>query len=148
MFGIMLTLHVLGATIWAGGHLVLSLSVLPRALRRRDPAVLREFEAGYERIGMPALAVQILTGLWLGYRLVPRVGEWFTLGSAPASQIGVKLLLLVLTLALAVHARVRLVPRLTPERLGFMAVHVVAVTALAVLMVIVGTAFRTGAWLP
>ena len=68
---VVLVLHVLGATIWTGGHLVLSTSVLPKALARRSPEVLQEFESGFERVGIPALIVQVLTGIWLLYRLLP-----------------------------------------------------------------------------
>ena len=33
-----LSLHILGATIWAGGHLVLALTILPDALRQQRAA--------------------------------------------------------------------------------------------------------------
>ncbi len=36
--------HVLSATIWTGGHLVLALGVLPDALRRRDRAAVAAFD--------------------------------------------------------------------------------------------------------
>ncbi|MBV1860098.1 MAG: hypothetical protein KUG77_16920, partial [Nannocystaceae bacterium] len=36
--------HILGATVWTGGHLVLVLVVLPRARRGGDPSVVQEFE--------------------------------------------------------------------------------------------------------
>ena len=58
MYGTLLLLHVLAATIWTGGHLVLALTVLPRVLRERSPAELLRFESAYERIGLPALGVQ------------------------------------------------------------------------------------------
>jgi uncharacterized membrane protein len=48
-------LHVLGATVWTGGHLVLAATVLPRALKERSVDELRRFENGYERIGILAL---------------------------------------------------------------------------------------------
>jgi uncharacterized membrane protein len=46
---LLLTLHVLGACVWAGGHLVLATTVLPRALVRRDARILRAFEEPFER---------------------------------------------------------------------------------------------------
>ena len=55
VYRLLVVLHLLGATVWVGGHLVLSLVVLPRALRARDASVVAEFESGYERIGLPAL---------------------------------------------------------------------------------------------
>ena len=35
MYGWVIFLHVLAATVWTGGHLVLATTVLPRALRER-----------------------------------------------------------------------------------------------------------------
>ncbi len=123
---------------------MLSLTVLPRALRLQDPEALRQFEAGYERVGLPALLMQIVTGLWLAHRLVPRIADWFSFETVTATHVTLKLLLLLLTLALAIHARVRLIPRLDTRTLPTLAWHVVAVTVLAVLFVIVGVGFRTG----
>ena len=60
-------------------------------------------------------------------------------------RVGAKLLLLGLTVALALHARLRLLPRFDASNLGFLAVHIVVVTALAVALIIVGVDFRTGA---
>ena len=58
----LLFLHLLGASVWVGGHLVLLFSVLPGALRRRDVQPVRQFEQLYERVGIPALLVQIVSG--------------------------------------------------------------------------------------
>ena len=140
----MLTVHVLAATVWAGGHLVLSLSVLPKALRAGNPQIVHDFESAYERVGLPALLIQVITGIWLAWRLIPDVGAWFTFGSPIATTIGVKLILLAVTLALAVHARLRLVPRLEEGALKPLAFHIVAITIVAVLMVVAGVGFRTG----
>ena len=140
----MLTLHVLAATVWVGGHLVLSLSVLPKALRADDPRIVLEFESAYERVGLPALLVQVITGIWLAWRLIPEVGEWFSFSSPIATTIGVKLILLAVTLALAVHARLRLIPNLEDGSLRPLALHIVAITAIAVLMVVAGVGFRFG----
>lgn len=143
MTALLLTLHVLGACVWAGGHLVLALTVLPSALRRRDPGVLRAFEEPFEKIGIPALAVQVLTGLWLASQFVP-VSRWLAFGSPLEVRIGAKLVLLGLTVALALHARIRLIPRLDGSTLRLLAVHIVIVTAVAVALVVIGVDFRTG----
>ena len=146
MRAVLLTLHVLGACVWAGGHLVLALAVLPRALTRRDPNILRAFEEPFERIGIPALVLQVLTGVWLATQFVP-AGRWLAFGSDLEVRIGIKLLLLALTVALALHARLRVIPNLGASNLGLLAVHIVIVTMLAVALVIVGVDFRTGALL-
>ena len=70
MYGLLLLLHILAATIWTGGHIVLSTVVLPRALRERSPESLLRFERGYEKIGIPALLIQVGTGIALANQLL------------------------------------------------------------------------------
>lgn len=136
--------HVLAATIWTGGHLVLSFAVLPRALRTRDPAILSDFEQGFERIGIPALLVQVASGLWLAWQLSPGVSSWFSLETAADTAIAVKLTLLVATAGLALNARFRVIPHLSAQTLPLMARHVWGVTLLSVLFVATGVFLRTG----
>lgn len=136
-------LHVLGATIWTGGHLVLATSVLPRALASRDVAELQRFEGGFERIGIPALVVQIVTGVWLASDFVP-VGQWLDVGSSMSRAVLIKLGLLTLTALLAMDARLRIIPKLTPARLGSLAFHIIPVTVVSVLFVVMGVLFRAG----
>jgi putative copper export protein len=146
MAGIVLLLHLLGATVWTGGHLVLATTLLPRALRERRIDGLLAFESAYERIGMPALALQVLTGLWLAHHLQPDLGAWLDWRQPVSRLLMLKLGLLALTGAFAVHARLRVLPRLSPATLPLLAWHVVPVTLLAVAFVVVGLSFRTG-WL-
>lgn len=143
---VMLCLHVLGACVWVGGHLVLALRVLPRALRERKAARIREFEQAYERIGMPALAVQIVTGLWLAHRMLGgSVAAWLG-DSGVARTVQVKLLLLAATGALALHAKLRVIPRLRDDNLPVMGAHIVGVTVFGVLFVLAGASLRLGGY--
>lgn len=144
MYGTMLLLHILAATIWTGGHLVLAIAILPRVLRERSPARLLEFESAYERVGMPALVVQVATGLWLAHRMVPELSRWLAFGDPVATLVGVKLLLLATTVGFALDARLRLIPKLSEKNLGALAWHIVPVTIVSVLFVVVGVSFRTG----
>lgn len=146
MYGILLLLHLLSATVWTGGHIVLAVVVLPRVLEERSPEMLLAFESVYEKIGMPALIVQVVTGLLLAHRLVPDIGEWFNMANPVSHSISAKLILLALTAGFAVNARFRVIPALSKDNLEVMAGHIVAVTVLSVLFVIVGVSFRTG-WL-
>ena len=139
---VVLTLHVLGATVWTGGHLVLSLSVLPRALSRRAPELIRDYEDGFERIGLPALALQLATGLWMLYGLLPQYE-----GNARYHAWGLtslKTILLLATVALAMDAKLRLLPKLGPDTMRPLARHIVIVTVLSVLFVVAGVGFRVG----
>ena len=144
VFWLVLFAHLLGATIWTGGHLALSFVVLPRALKARDPAILTDFEAGFERIGIPALLVQVASGLWLALQVAPDWRAWFSLDGAIASAVAVKLLLLAATAGLALNARFRVIPRLSPETLPLMAWHIRAVTLFAVLFVAAGAFLGNG----
>ncbi len=146
MFEILLLLHILGATIWTGGHIVFAVVVLPKVLRKRSPEMLLDFESVYEKIGMPALIVQVITGLMMAYRLVPDVGEWFNLSNPVSHSILAKLILLALTVGFALDARLRVIPNLSPSKLVSMAWHAIPVTIFSILFVVVGVSFRTG-WL-
>ncbi len=142
----MLLLHVLSATIWTGGHLVLALTVLPRVLRERSVAELHRFESAYERIGIPALVLQVLTGVWLAHRLLPDVGAWFAFETPVAKVVVAKLFLLVVTAGFAVDARLRIIPNLSEQNLTSLAWHIIPVTIVSVLFVVLGVSLRTG-WL-
>lgn len=146
MYATLVTLHVLGASIWVGGHLVLALAVLPRALRNRDPAIVLDFEGGFEKLGIPALLVQVVTGVLLARHWVP--GPWhLAIPESPQALIlAVKVGLLAATIALGLHARLRLIPRLSAATLPFLAAHIVAVTVIGVGFVLAGVVLRTGAY--
>ena len=137
-------LHLLGAAIWVGGHLVLALSVLPRAMRANDPAIVREFESGYERLGIPALVLQIVTGVWLAQRWIPDAAGWIHPATPQAHLVVSKLALLIITAALGAHARLRIIPTLDAARLPVLRAHIVAITIVAVLFLILGVGVRTG----
>lgn len=144
MHGILLLLHVLAATVWTGGHLVLALTVLPRVLKEKAPRELLRFESAYERIGIPALVIQVVTGLWMAYRMVPDVGQWFAFQNPLSRLIGFKLILLTITIAFAIDARLRIIPKLSEQNLTALAWHIIPVTLVSVLFVVVGVSFRTG----
>jgi putative copper export protein len=136
------TLHVLGATVWTGGHLVLTLGVLPRALRAKDPGMIRDYEARFEKLGIHALVLQVLTGAHLAATQLQ--GAWLDTENPLARHVMAKIVLLLLTIGLAIHARLLLVPRLTAENMGALAWHIRIVTLLAVLFVVLGVGIRTG----
>ena len=140
---ILLLLHILGATVWAGGHLVLATTVLPRALRAKRAAILTDFESGYERLGMPALAVQVVTGLGLAYRMLGNPGHWFA-ANPLAHLVQWKLVCLAGTATLALHAKTRVIPRLRDDNLPVMAWHIAGVTVFSILFVIAGASLRLG----
>jgi len=143
-YKIIVLLHVLFATIWVGGHLILSIGFLPRALRQKDPSIIQQFESKYEPIGLPALVIQVLTGLWLGIFYDSQPLGWFTFRGSIATHLSLKVILVVLTLLLAIHARFRILPKLRPENLKTLAFHIIAVTVIGVMLLVLGVSIRTG----
>lgn len=146
MYGILLLLHILAATVWTGGHIVLSVVVLPRVLRERSPEQLLNFESVFEKIGMPALVIQVVTGLMLAYRLLPDIGAWVDMANPVAHVLTAKFVLLGLTVGFAIDAKLRVIPVLSADNLKDMAWHIIPVTIFSVLFVVAGVSFRTG-WL-
>lgn len=144
MLNYILIAHLLGATIWTGGHLILALVILPKALSSGDIEVLLQFEQPFEKIGMPALGIQIITGLWMAYQLMPNIGAWLSFDNDLSVLISLKLLLLLLTIMVALHARFYRIPNLSIHTLKAFSINIILVTLLSVGFVIVGTLFRTG----
>ena len=144
LFKILVILHTLGATVWTGGHLVLAVTVLPKALKSRDPDPIHNFEEQFEGFGLVSLLLQVITGLWLTWTYFPNFENFLKFDSFLSTYIGIKLILLLLTLGLAIHARFFIIPKLTKETLNSLAYHIVGVTTLAVLFVILGAGIRLG----
>lgn len=138
---LLILFHVIGACIWVGGHLVLSLSVLPKALREKDPQVVRVFEERFERIGIPSLVLQVITGLWMAAIYVP-VKEWLSFDNVMSNHIALKLLLLLATILLAIHARFFIIPKLSADNLSSLGFHIVVVTLIAIALLFTGLNFR------
>ncbi len=142
---IILSIHIIGATIWAGGHLVLALSILRDALKKKDASIILDYEKRFEKIGLPALGTQILSGFWLAWRILGPLENWFANNSI-AHAIQIKLGLLVLTAGLAINARFRVIPKLTDTDMNTLAWHVRIVTFSAVLFVLAGITIRFGGY--
>ncbi|MFN8321740.1 MAG: copper resistance protein CopD [Chitinophagales bacterium] len=139
----LIVFHVLGACVWVGGHLVLALSVLPKALKEKNADTVHVFETHYERIGIPALVIQVITGLLIAANYVP-VTEWFLFSDSMHIHVGIKLILLLITFMLAIHARLFIIPKLSAETLPSLAMHIIAITIVAVVMLFAGLNFRLG----
>ena len=109
----------------------------------RDVQAIRDFEERFELIGIPALLIQVLTGLALAYLHV-QPGQWFSFEDHYATTIALKLILLGTTILFALDARLRIIPRLDESRLWSLAWHIIPVTILSVLFVILGATARGG----
>jgi putative copper export protein len=144
LFKLLIVLHILGATVWTGGHLVLALTLLPKALKMGKPEIIHSFEESFEPLGLAALLLQVITGIWLTLIYFPGFQHFWQFDSYLSIDIAIKLGLLFLTVLLALHARFFIIPKLNQENLQSLAYHIVGVTCLAVLFVIVGAGIRVG----
>ena len=59
---IRLFLHILAASVWVGGQLVLG-ALVPK-LRQVAPETLKVAAHGFARVAWPAFAVVVVTGMW------------------------------------------------------------------------------------
>lgn len=146
MMKVVLFLHLIGASIWVGGHLYLLIRLMPTFVRDQDVAGFLNFEKSYEPLGMTALAVQIITGLYMLNAIVP-MANWLTPMGYLTALIHAKLTWLVLTIITAIHARFRVVAKLergdyTDKTLKVMAVHVGLICLWSLGFVATGVAFR------
>jgi putative copper export protein len=143
-YTILLFLHLLFATIWVGGHLVLSIGILPQAIKTKDVSIIVNFESIYEKIGIPSLVGQILTGIILFLMRVENYSVLLRWDDFIGRHFILKILLLLFTIGLAIHARLRIVPKLNKENLNILAIHIIAVSIVGVLFVLVGISIRLG----
>lgn len=141
---IILVVHLLAASIWVGGHLILCIGILPGALKRKSPEIITQFELKYEKLGLPALLLLVITGIWLTSIYSVNMHEIVTLKNSLARLVALKLFLLAITLLLAVHARLFLIPRLTAATLHKLAWHIVCITMVGVAMLVTGSFARFG----
>lgn len=92
-----LFLHVLAATVWVGGQLVLAAAV--PALRGVHADAPRAAARAYNRIAWPAFAVLIVTGIWNIAAVRDHGGDY-------QRTLGIKLLLVALSgVAAFMHTR-------------------------------------------
>ncbi|HRJ48960.1 MAG: CopD family protein [Phycisphaeraceae bacterium] len=143
---VLLIAHVLGASVWIGGHVVLLAVVIPQARGQGDVTPVRNFERSFGRIGLAALAVQVVTGPILASRWIGGWPSIFTTPTHPAHLVLAKVALLIAIVVLATHATHRLLPKLSMATLGRFTRHAWLVTLLSVALAIAGVSIRTG-WL-
>lgn len=124
-------IHIISATIWAGGHLVLTLGFLPKAIKKNDISIVEQFESKYERIGIPSLLILVITGVYMTTVYTSNFFD-FDFSIHHNRHVYYKFILLFLTIILAIHARFVLIPQ---KKLKPLAYHIVLVTTISVLFV-------------
>jgi putative copper export protein len=93
-----ITLHVLAATVWVGGQIVLG-AIVPK-LRKAQPEALRVVANGFARVAWPAFIVAVFTGMWSIFDL-----DVASLDSSYHATLGIKVVAVALAgFAAAAHS--------------------------------------------
>lgn len=138
----LLILHGIAAAVWLGGLAVLVLGYLPEAWRTRDPRLLVDAISRFDRLGLPALIVAIITGCILAYHWLPETALWFNRELPHGAAILTKFSLLILALLIYAYQRARVLPTLGPERIPRLGLCLTLQLILAALLLVAGSAFR------
>jgi len=143
---LLLIIHLLSAAVWIGGHLYLAACLLPGILRTKDTGRLLKFEKSFEPLGMPALLLLVVTGIWMSLQFGITWKDWFSFSSPMERVVSIKIILLLATVLFAVSAQTRVLPKLKKgkDRLTEMAVHILMVTLIGIAMLVLGTFLRYG----
>ena len=146
MYKFALILHLLGASVWVGGHLYLLIRLMPRFISDDDVAGFLAFEKSYEPLGISALIIQVATGLYMMNAIAP-IGLWGEPMGFLTALIHGKLTWLGLTILTALHARFRVVNKLqnntyNKNTLKIMGIHVALICLLSVAFVVTGAFFH------
>ena len=144
LFSVLVILHILAATVWTGGQLLLNLRVLPDALKEKSVAQVRSFEKMFEPLRVTSLAIQVISGLWLTWIYLPGGRGLFSFQTPITSLLTTKLILLAIAFALALHAQIRLIPNLNDDNLIELSWHIRSITTVSIAFVIVGAGIRLG----
>ena len=134
---ILLIIHLISATIWVGGHLILLLGFLPKALKHKNFDFISRFEKTYEPIGMPS-------------HLNAPLPSWFSFATGIETVVSLKIIGLLTSICFAISAQTRVLPKLAKgqiKKLPEMAVHILCVTLIAVTLLILGSTIRNGGFL-
>lgn len=142
MYVILVFFHIVFATIWIGGHGVILFNIFPLAYKKKDPQILLGFENLYEKIGIPSLILQVITGLFLFLLKVETWDQLLNWNDYNGRHFLLKMLLLLITILFAIHARFRIIPNLTNKTLLLLGLHIFGVFLLSLGFLLVGISIR------
>jgi len=145
---LLLIIHLMSATVWVGGHLILVASYLPRAIKEKNQNYILNYEKKYEPIGMLSLILLVLSGILMAYKYGVTIEHWFEFATPIEKVVSTKLLLLFATLLFALSAQFKVLPKLNNniKYLLEMALHILCVTIIGISMLILGSFVRFGGY--
>ena len=137
---ILVFLHIIAASIWAGGYIILSISILPKSIRQKSTDLIQNFNKSFHTISMIALTIQIITGFRLATLLLP-MSNWAEFSNPVALGINTKFLLLFLTVISIIIEKIYLKKS---NNINFTAFMIIFITILSVIFIYTGISIRIG----
>jgi hypothetical protein len=74
--------------------------------------------------------------------MVPDISKWFSFSDFTTTRIGIKLILLLMTIMFALSAKLFVITNLSKKTLPIMAFHIISVTTIGIAFVIIGSSFK------
>lgn len=144
MHHLILILHLLAATIWVGGHLILLLKYVPEAFKNNTLNDINFFRKNFERLGKPALVILLVTGVILAYDHNIPVQKWFQFEVGIEKIVSLKLILFFSTLVLGFSAVKFVFPSLKNKPTALLYIFILLLTLISVAMLVLGSLVRIG----
>ncbi|MCZ8198086.1 MAG: copper resistance protein CopD [Flavobacterium sp.] len=141
---IYLIIHLLAATIWVGGHLILLLRYVPKAIKTKSLEELSIFRKNFEPVGMPSLFILIITGILMAYDYNVTFEKWFLFENSIEKIVSIKLILLLISLTLAFITIKFVLPSASKGSPFILYFIIFLVTTIAVTMLVLGSLVRIG----
>ena len=141
---ILLILHLLAASIWVGGHLLLSIRFLPEALQKKDLSIILNFKDKFEVVGLPSILILLISGIMMAYNYGVPFSRWFSFSDGIEKIISIKLILIFTTIILAAYSQLYIFPKANSERMFPLAFQIILVTLIGVGMLVLGSLIQLG----
>lgn len=141
---VLIILHILGASIWIGGLLIMALGVLPKAKKANNSSLLKDYEGSFHILGMIALTLQFLTGFRLAMIYAGGMKGLFDFSNHAAVLFIWKFVLILLTMGLFVIFKKKTLSTLTDSNISSASVMVWILTIIALALMILGLGFSRG----
>jgi putative copper export protein len=139
----LLILHLLGASVWIGGLVILAIGVAPKARKEGSIARTRSFESSFHILGMVAITLQFLTGFRLAMIYVGGMKGLFDFSNHGAVLFLWKLVLILVSMAVFVVFKKKL-KSAADDNPSSVSPYVWIMMLLSVALMVLGLGFSRG----
>lgn len=141
---VLVILHILGASIWIGGMLIMALGALPKAKKASDASLLKNYEGSFHILGMIAITIQFLTGFRLAMIYAGGMKGLFNFSNHAAVLFMWKLVIVLLSAGLFVVFKKKTLSNLDNNNISSASAIVWLIALLAIAQMVLGLGFSRG----